>query len=276
MQRRSPLTALVATVTFAATLVPVFAAGTLPESVVAPHPARASYPALVKGYGSLPLQFERNAGQTDARVKFLTRAGGSTLFLTGSDAVLCLTKPVGAAKVFDPRNPLGFDPRDPKAALEARLHPAPQKMMESVVRMNAVGSNANAAVVGLAELPGKVNYFIGNDPKKWHTSIATYRKVEYRDLYNNIDLAYYGDAGRLEYDFIVRPGGDPGKIALSFTGAKSMRLASTGDLVLATGCGDVTWRKPVVYQERDGQRTPVSGSYVALGGGKVALRRRAI
>ena len=39
-------------------------------------------------YGALPLAFERNAGQTDSRVQFLSRGRGYTLFLTGTDAVL--------------------------------------------------------------------------------------------------------------------------------------------------------------------------------------------
>src|SRR5579859_1571954 len=38
-------------------------------------------------YGKLPLSFEPNQGQTDARVKFLARASGYTLFVTADEAV---------------------------------------------------------------------------------------------------------------------------------------------------------------------------------------------
>jgi hypothetical protein len=136
--------------------------------------------------------------------------------------------------------------------------------------MKAIGANTKAAVESLDELPGKVNYFIGNDPKKWHSNIPTFKKVAYRDLYKGIDLVYYGTGRKLEYDFVVKPGGDPSKIALSFTGAKSMRVASSGDLVLGIDGGDVVWRKPAVYQmDTTGKRSPVAGSYVLAKGGEV-------
>src|SRR5262249_30588695 len=36
----------------------------------------------VESYGKLPLSFEANQGQTDRQVKFLSRGGGYSLFLT--------------------------------------------------------------------------------------------------------------------------------------------------------------------------------------------------
>ena len=56
------------------------------------RPAAAERRRLVQSYGGIPLSFERNAGQTDARVKFLSRGPGYTLFLTGNEAVLALKK----------------------------------------------------------------------------------------------------------------------------------------------------------------------------------------
>src|SRR6266851_3390933 len=62
--------------------------------VVSPiHSSQADQKAQAKildGYGKLPLSFEPNHGQTDGRVKFLSRTGGYTLFLTGDEAVLAL------------------------------------------------------------------------------------------------------------------------------------------------------------------------------------------
>src|SRR5688572_380236 len=68
----------------------------LPACVVllrAPVPTRidfASQPQTVELYGRLPLSFERNEGQSDPNVKFLSRANGYTLFLTSQEAVLSL------------------------------------------------------------------------------------------------------------------------------------------------------------------------------------------
>src|SRR5437763_17104220 len=41
-------------------------------------------------YGRLPLTFEVNQGQADARVKFLSQGPGYMLFLTANEAVLAL------------------------------------------------------------------------------------------------------------------------------------------------------------------------------------------
>ena len=94
----------------------------------------------------------------------------------------------------------------------------------AVVRMKLVNANPTPEVTGGEELPGKVNYFLGNDPKKWRTNVATYAKVQYDDVYPGIDLAYYGNQeGRLEHDFIVAPGADPKQIALGFEASPSKR-----------------------------------------------------
>ncbi len=75
----------------------------------------------------------------------------------------------------------------------------------SVLRLKMIGANAAARVEGQDELPGKVNYFIGNDPEKWRRNIPTYRKVHYTDVYPGIDIVYYGNQRELEYDFVVAP-----------------------------------------------------------------------
>ena len=41
-------------------------------------------------YGKLPMAFEANEGQSDPRVKFLSRGPGYALFLTATEAVLSL------------------------------------------------------------------------------------------------------------------------------------------------------------------------------------------
>jgi len=110
-------------------------------------------PQVVNAYGQLPLSFEANQGQTDQRVKFLSHGSGYSLFLTGDEAVLALKKP-RASTARD---------RHRKPAVPSAEPPA-------VVRMKLVGANAAAKVTGLAELPGKSNYFIGNDPGLLHLS----------------------------------------------------------------------------------------------------------
>src|SRR5947209_2110353 len=55
-------------------------------STTVPDAARQAH--LSAAYGQLPLSFEANKGQTDARVNFLSRGAGYSLFLTPSRAVM--------------------------------------------------------------------------------------------------------------------------------------------------------------------------------------------
>jgi len=98
--------------------------------------------------------------------------------------------------------------------------------------MKLLGANLDAEVSGLEQLPGKVNYFIGNDSKKWRTDVPTYTKVEYEDVYPGVKLLYYGNQGKLEYDFVVSPGADPKTIQIAFEGVDSLRTDDKDDLIL--------------------------------------------
>ncbi len=194
-------------------------------------------------YGHLPLMFEPNQGQTDPKVRFIARGGGYGLFLTEQEAVLSLQGPAAG-----------------KA--EAR--------QTSVVRMALAGANEHPAVHGTAMLPGKSNYFIGNDPSRWRRDIPQYARVEYGQIYPGVDLVYYGSQGHLEYDFHLAPGTDPKSIQVSFEGSRALRL-DAGDLVLETAAGDVRLEAPRVYQQDGNVRTPVAGQFTLLAANRVGF-----
>src|SRR5207237_2449814 len=117
----------------------------------------------------------------------------------------------------------------------------------TVLGMQLVGGNPDAPATGLGELPGRVNYLLGNDPSRWHTDVPTYGRVEYRGVYEGIDLAYYGNQRQLEYDFVVAPGADPGQIALGFSGAERLEIDAGGELVVHAGGGQVRQHQPLIY-----------------------------
>jgi uncharacterized protein (TIGR03437 family) len=192
-------------------------------------------PAALPGQ---PLTFEANQGQTDPAVKFLSRGDGYALFLTSDSAVFRL-------------------PTSGKGSAHGGLSPA-------VVRMKLAGANPNATVSGADTLPGKVNYFIGRDPKKWTVGASAYGKVNYAQVYHGIDLVYYGHERRLEYDFVVAPGADPRQIALEFAGAHA-RLTPDGSLALTVDGVPLSFSKPTVYQIIDGKRQTIAGGYRRTG-----------
>jgi hypothetical protein len=206
---------------------------------------------ILDSYGKLPLAFEANHGQTDARVKFLSRTGGYTLFLTGDEAVLTLN---------------GKKPRADKAKIMGASHKLSSSVASApkpggVLRMKLRNANPAAKVTGTDELGGTSNYFIGNDPAKWRTNVPTYAKVKYEGIYSGIDLVYYGNQRQLEYDFIVAPGANPRRIAFDVRGAMRIRKNANGELIFKVGDDEIRWRKPVVYQETDGAKQEIPAHY---------------
>jgi hypothetical protein len=140
------------------------------------------------------------------------------------------------------------------ASVGGAIAEAAKETTSEVLRMKLRNANADAKVSGLDELTGTSNYFIGNDPAKWRIGVPTFAKVKYEGIYSGIDLVYYGNQRQLEYDFIVAPGTDPGRIAFDVSGAKRIRQNAKGDLVFKMGNDEIRWHKPVVYQEKDGVR----------------------
>jgi hypothetical protein len=131
--------------------------------------------------------------------------------------------------------------------------------------MKLIGANPTAQVKGLEALPGKANYFQGNDPKRWRTNTPTYGKVKYHNVYPGIDLVYYGRHQQLEYDLVITPGADSRSIRLSFEGTDKLEVDTQGNLILHTGSGEVVQHAPKVYQDSRGTRGTVSGRSVLLG-----------
>jgi len=208
-------------------------------------PAAVKQNKLLENYGQIPLSFEPNAGQTDARVKFLSRGPGYTVFLTNDEAVLSLS---GSSK--GKQGSSAESAALPLAGFREISSPRPEPGRNTaVLRMRLIDANKNAQVAGMDQLPGTTNYFRGQDPRNWRTNVVNYRKVSYRDVYPGIDLVYYGNQRQLEYDFVAAPGSDPAAIKVSFAGAPKVHLdGQTGDLVLSTAKGDVRFHKPVAYQ----------------------------
>ena len=135
-----------------------------------------------------------------------------------------------------------------------------------MLRLKMIGANAAARVEGQEELPGKLNYFMGNDREKWRRNVPTYRKVRYTDVYPGIDVVYYGNQQELEYDFVVAPGAKPKLIRFSVEGAERIHLDQKGNLLLTLKHGEVRLNKPFIYQLTDnGSRSEVKGSYVIKG-----------
>src|SRR5207248_126620 len=79
--------------------------------------------------------------------------------------------------------------------------------------------------------------------------LPTYRAVRCTGVYPHTDMRYYGADGGFEYDFIVNPGGDPGRIRFTLAGATGLSLGAGGSLTARLQGGAITQHRPTIYQE---------------------------
>ena len=213
-------------------------------------------------YGSLPLSFEPNEGQTNPSVNFVSHGPGYTVFLTANEAVVSQQEPD-----LDKANRLleKMDARARKRFEARRFYQASPRFHHGQKTQNIQvafeGANPSPTVVSLDQLPGKANYFIGSDPQRWHAGIPTYARVKYSAIYPGIDLIYYGIQGRLEFDFAVSPGANPDAIRLRFDAPERASITREGKLHIATLQGSFELQCPETYQVRDGKRISVRSSF---------------
>jgi hypothetical protein len=133
-----------------------------------------------------------------------------------------------------------------------------------IIKASFVGANPEPRISGAELMKYKCNFFIGRDPDNWHTDVPNYRAVAYEDVYAGIDLKYYGNGRRLEYDFIASPGADLAQIQIAYDGVESISVNDLGELVVEMDWGKVIERRPYVYQELEGERVEVDAEYALL------------
>ncbi len=179
------------------------------------------------------IRFEPNMGQTNIPASYIARGKGYNLFLKANEAEIAY--------------------------------------QTNINQIQLVGTSPGAAITGCDELSGKTHYFIGSNPADWLTDIPNYARVVYKDVYQGIDLAFYGNEGELEYDFIVAPGADPSGIRLKFDGQKKPRLKRNGSLVIPDGKTEMIMKQPFAYQMKEGIRETVPASFSLKDNGQVGF-----
>lgn len=191
---------------------------------------------ILKALLAAPLSFEINQGQDpDLEVRYLTRGLESRIELKSTEMVLTRTR-----------------------------NGAP-------IRVRLAGADPNARHEAFEELPGKVNYLLGDEPRAWLRNVPTYERIRFSGVYPGIGVVYYGSGGELEYDFEVERGRDPRRIALDFSAADALAIEPNGDLVAEFGAETVRMKRPYAYQERDGARELVASAYRLVGGSSVGF-----
>jgi uncharacterized protein (TIGR03437 family) len=198
---------------------------------------------------------------------------GSVLF----SALLVAAVPPSVSRTFLDKLPLRFEHSRAGEGYEARGNHFSLRLqsVENVldwsdhgktarVRTRLMRANPAATLAPEERLPGSANYFVGA-PALWRTDVSGFSRVRYQSVYDGIDLVFHGEAGRLEYDFVVAPHADPRAIRLELNGQRSLQVSTEGDLVVSTDAGDVRWKRPEIYQDVEGVRQSVAGRFVVEG-----------
>jgi Beta-propeller repeat len=183
--------------------------------------------------GNLPLWFE-----TGATGNFIAHANGAEFSVTPAGAEFALAKAAGGT---------------------------------ADCRVQFLGANPQAHISGAEPLAGTVNYLFGGEAGAWRTGVNTFAQVQAREIYPGVDVVYYGNQQKLEYDLNLAAGVNPSVIALRFDGAKKITATPQGELVVTLSDGEVVQHAPVAYQIVDGTRQEVAANYKITGADTVAF-----
>ncbi|MDP8234980.1 MAG: hypothetical protein P9M08_01210 [Candidatus Erginobacter occultus] len=232
-------------------LIPALAAGAIffapsgrpGTDSAAPPPAEPAPPGAQ--YGRVPPHFIRNDGQLAEEVGYYLKGPRGTVYLTGDEVVFDFLS--GQAEPPDRPSP----PGEEEETTVSRL----------VFRLRFSDPDPEAALEGAKELPGKINYFIG-DRENWRTSIPTYREVVYRGIYPGINLVCRLEGANIRYRCTVSPGADPGRIKFSYSGVDGLEINPDGDLIVLTPFGGFRTPTPRLRQEIDGEPVEIDGAFV--------------
>jgi hypothetical protein len=177
------------------------------------------------------VRFERNEGQFDPRVAFVSRDARATVLFARDEIVFR----AGSSE--------------------------PLRMI--------LAPTAATSVEGERQTEARSSYFVGSDPSRWRRDVASFERVRYRDLAPGVDAVFYSRDGELEYDLVVAPGADPSAVRFAFEGGEP-RVESRGDLVVEGPGAQLRHRAPVAYTESSSGRTPVATAF-AVDGNRVGF-----
>lgn len=193
-------------------------------------------------FGKIPIYFIPNQGQVDQQAAFYARTRDYTLWLT--------------------RTGFLFD----------RVYSKEEKLQRDVTGLKFLGAHPEPGMEAVGKTGHRVNIIKGEDPASWQQGIQTSRAVRYDNVYNGIDLKVYGVQRQVEYDWIVKPGANPGDIGFQYTGVKSTRIDEEGNIRVETSSGELLHQKPLCYQHIDGKQASVKAEFVKTGDNRYGFK----
>jgi len=149
----------------------------------------------------------------------------------------------------------------------ARLDNDNQQIAMYRMDVTLIGADPQAKVVAEQKQSYYERYYTPPFGEQGGTAYA-YQKITYQNIYPNIDWVLYVKGDKVEYDFVVRPGGKVSDIQLQYGGATHLTINENGSLTATTPSGSITEAAPVSYQQADGKKV---SSFFTLNGNKVSF-----
>ncbi len=203
---------------------------------------------------SAQMEFVENKGQWHSNVQFKGDFNSGALFLENNGFTMLMNNGSDIERLS------GIMHGHSHAEKEAVDFTQPVTIRSFAYKMKLLGA-ANASVKVEKPFPSHNNYYLGNDQSKWASDCKLFQSITYQNIYPNIDIRYYSDGGRLKYDFIVHPGGNPSRIAMQYDGPDEL-LVKNKELIIRTPVGEVKELSPYSYYTSFGKPMTVDCKFV--------------
>ncbi len=194
------------------------------------------------------IKFIKNEGQWESTVLFKADIAGGYLLVkkSGIQYVFFDTKTMGEihAGSFEPSNAR-------KSIGPIRGHAFEMTFVEANLLPKIEMSSKNEATY---------NYFIGNDPTKWKSNVASFDEVYLRDIYPNIDFRLYSYDQSLKYEYIVKANANALKIKMKYDGLESLSTDNQ-QLIYKTSVNIVKEFEPYSFQVLNGKTFDIKSKF---------------
>ena len=133
------------------------------------------------------------------------------------------------------------------------------------IDIDFVDSKKNLEIVAEGKSENYDNYYNLRDKKEGVSFVHRYKKIIYKNLYDNIDLVFFkpeDSTKPVEYNFLVHPGGKMSDIKMRFKGAKTK--LKDGKLSMNLRFGEMQENIPNSWIEND-RKQSIAVNYKELG-----------
>ena len=208
---------------------------------------------LLAQFGNI--EFIENKGQWDKDIKFKSDVASGTFFIRAGGFTVLQHNNQDLQKYYEITRGHYFTPDEKNPSFTLHSH---------AYKVDFAGASESFEIIPDKPQTYYTNYFIGNDPAKWASECKVYQGITLKNIYPNIDVRYYSEAGTMKYDLIVKPGGDVRNIVLKYSGADKLELKNN-ELHVKTSVGNVKELNPYTYQFSNNQRRKISCNYLLKG-----------